>query len=135
MVYLFYALLCAGIALLFIDVAGASTAPPSIARLRHLLGIAFAAGPGLAPAIARIEPAGLVYLVAFLIFTVGALDLTARFLAQWMRRLGYVLLLAVAFLPSWSLIVLAPLVAAASIALVEADGASAEGCVVTASPR
>jgi hypothetical protein len=122
--YIYYALLCAAIVVLFVDIAGASMATPRVARLRRLLGIAFASGPGIAPVIAGFGPWEL-YGVAFALFTIGSLEVGYPFPARWTRRLGYGLMLSVGFLPSWSLIMLAPLVAFASIGLVEPRSAAA----------
>ncbi|HKY89102.1 MAG TPA: hypothetical protein VJ141_03915, partial [Candidatus Limnocylindrales bacterium] len=61
------------------------------------------------------------YFLAFLVFAAGVVDWRDRRRASiWLRRAGYLGLLALAAIPSWVLLVLTPLVFVAGAGLVRA---------------
>jgi hypothetical protein len=127
MIFVFYACLAVGVVLLVEDVRGRFTASPERVRWWARIGIAAAAGPGLAPLLAwltgRLEvtwPYPLIalgYLFSFLVFAVGVLGLAGDNASAPLRRAGYLGLLALAALPSFVLLVLTPLVALAGVGL------------------
>ena len=127
MIFVFYACLAVGVVLFVEDLRGRFTASPERVRWWGRIGIAAAAGPGLAPLLAwltgRLEvtwPYPLIafgYLVFFLVFVAGVLGLAGDHASAPLRRVGYLGLLALAALPSFVLLVLTPLVALAGVAL------------------
>jgi hypothetical protein len=126
-ILVFYACLAVGLALLVQDLRGRFAASPDRVRWWRRIGIVAAAGPGLGPCLAgltgRLEvtwPFPLIaigYLIAFLIFTTGVLELAGDRASARLRRVGYVGLLVLGALPSWVLLVLAPAVLVAGVAL------------------
>ena len=124
--YLFVAI---GLAILVQDLRGRFRVPRRRLRLFQWVGIAAAAGPTLAPpiawAIGRLQaswPFGLVALVdvlAFALFAVGVLRRASPERSTLLRRVGYILILLVAALPSWVLIIFAPFVALAAAGLAQ----------------
>ena len=127
MIFVFYACLAIGVVLLVEDLCGRLTASPERVRWWRRIGIAAAAGPGLAPLLAwltgRLEVSwpypliALGYLLFFLVFAAGALGLAGEHASPPLRRGGYLGLVVLAALPSWVLLALTPLVALAGIAL------------------
>jgi hypothetical protein len=130
MLPLFYGALLVGAWLLYRDIAGRSHAPPATVRFRRRVALVAAAGPGIAPIIyfgtgsnggaPSISLIGVAYLVLYLIFALGLLDLIPSRPARHARRTGYAGLLLLGALPSWGLLYLALFTAVAGIGLVEA---------------
>jgi hypothetical protein len=126
-IFVFYAFLAVGVALLAQDLRGRFTAAPERIRWWRRIGVAAAAGPGLAPLLAwilgRLDvtwPYPLIafgYVIFFLAFAAGVLAGDSLRAGALLRRAGYVGLLALAALPSWVLLLLTPLVALAGLAL------------------
>lgn len=127
MIWLFYAFLLLGLVLLGLDVADRLRVAPERARWWRWIGIAAAAGPGLAPLLAWLTGQlsvswpfpliALAYLAFFAAFAVGALGWLGVSVSLWLRRAGYLGLLILAALPSWVLLLLTPLVAIAGLGL------------------
>ncbi len=127
----YYAFLLVGLGLLAADLAGVLRVSAGRLRWWRWIGLAAAAGPGLAPALAAATgrlvwswPFPLIafgYGLAFAVFALGIL-LPQVGPGRWLRRSGYVGLLLLAALPSWVLIVLTPLVAIAGAGLASSDG-------------
>ena len=130
MILVFYACLVVGGLLLAAEVSGRFTVPAKRVRPFRRMGLVAAAGPGLAPILAWLTntldaswPFPLIaagYLVAFALITAGVVGPLPPRPARRLRQIGYLGLLALAALPSWVLLIFAPLVLAASLALVEA---------------
>jgi len=121
MFLVYYAFLVVGLVLLLADLTGRLRVLPPRVRWWRWLGVAAAAGPGIAPIlywwIYGMSPLiAVAYLLAFGVFALGAL-LPHRPRSALLRRGGYVALLLLAALPSWVLIVLTPFVAIAGIGL------------------
>jgi hypothetical protein len=116
-IVVFYGCVLGGVALLYLDVAGRLTVGSRVGLWRSV-GVAAAAGPGLAPIIYAIrEPTGysgvifpaisVAYLVAFLAFAIGAMDwYDRRSISVPLRRAGYAVLLALSAIPSFVLLIL-----------------------------
>lgn len=127
----FYAFLLVGLGLLAADLAGVLRVSARRLRWWRWIGLAAAAGPGLAPALAAATgrlvwswPFPLIafgYGLAFAVFALGIL-LPQVGPGRLLRRSGYIGLLLLAALPSWVLIVLTPLVAIAGVGLASSDG-------------
>ncbi len=127
-----YLFVLAGMWLLYLDLRGSLVVPRKRLMWWRWIGIAAAAGPGLAPMLGWAAgtlvtsgwwPFGVVataYLVSFGIFALGAVDLSDGPRSVKLRRLGYAGLLLLSLLPSWVLVILAPAVALAGIGLVRA---------------
>ena len=127
-----YLFVLVGMTLLYADRSGKLLVPRKRLVWWRWIGIAAAAGPGLAPmlgwAVGTLVtsgwwPFGVVasaYLVSFLVFAVGAIDLSDSERGARLRQIGYVGLLLLSLLPSWVLVVLAPAVALAGIGLARA---------------
>jgi hypothetical protein len=123
----FYAFTVLGIVVLGLDIAGQLTADDSRLPLRKAVGIAAAAITGLTPLLlwklGRIEVGpgftviAIAYLVALATYLAGLLLRPNSQVSRWVSRIGYVLLLAMASLPSFVLLVLAAPAALAGIAL------------------
>jgi hypothetical protein len=127
MILLFYIFVAAGLALAVEDVRGHLTASPERAGARKIIGVVSAASAGLAP-IALWQtgwlqvswPYPIVALASaafFLIFAIGVSGVAGAAYSPPLRRAGYIGLLAVAAVPSSGLVLLAPLVAIAGMAL------------------
>jgi len=130
-ILLFYALVLGGAALLVLDVTGHLGVPPGRVWPWRRVALVAAGGPGLAPLLVWLTdrlgvgwPYPAVasgYFLAFLIFAAGVVDWRDRRRASiWLRRAGYLGLLALAAIPSWVLLVLTPLVFVAGAGLVRA---------------
>lgn len=127
MIVVFYACLAIGVAFLVQDLRGRFTASPDRVRWGAWIGIAAAAGPGLAPLLAWLTglldvtwPYPLVALgdlLFLLVFTAGVLGHAGDHASVPLRRAGYLGLLALGALPSFVLLLLAPFVALAGVAL------------------
>jgi hypothetical protein len=127
-----YLFVLVGMALLYLDLGGRLVVPRKRLVWWRWIGIAAAAGPGLAPVLGWAVgtlvtsgwwPFGVIasaYLVSFLVFALGAIDLSDRARSVRLRRVGYLGLLLLSLLPSWVLVVLAPAVALAGIGLARA---------------
>ncbi len=131
MIFVFYALVLGGAVLLVLDVTGHLGAPPGRVWPWRRVGLVAAGGPGLAPLLLWITDRLAVswpypavaggYFLAFLVFAAGVVDWKDRRPASiWLRRAGYLGLLALAAIPSWVLLLLSPLVFGAGAGLVRA---------------
>ena len=129
MLPLFYGALMVGAWLLYRDIAGRSHARGARVRLRRRVALVAAAGPGIAPIIyfgtganggaPSLSLIGVVYLLAYLIFALGLLDLVPSRPARHARRTGYAGLLLLGALPSWGLLYVTIFTGVAGIGLVE----------------
>lgn len=129
MLPLFYGALLVGAWLLYRDIARRSLAPPATVRFRRRVALVAAAGPGIAPIIyfgtgsnggaPSLSFIGLAYLLLYLIFALGLLDLIPSRPARHARRTAYAGLLLLSALPSWGLLYLTLFTAVAGIGLVE----------------
>jgi hypothetical protein len=129
MIALFYAFIVGGAALLVLDLRGRLTVRSRVGLWRAI-GVIAAAGPGLAPITYAItERQGYVgltfplvavaYLIAFLMFAIGAMDWhDRRRFSTPVRRTGYALLVVLAALPSFVLLFLSAFVLLAGAGLV-----------------
>ncbi len=120
MLWVLYGFLVIGLSLLVADLSGRLVASWERARWWRWIGLAAAAGPGIAPLLYGAVAVGVVDLTCFAVMALGVLGLAPAAIAPWLRRAGYVGLLVVGALPSWALIALTPFVALAGLALVQA---------------
>jgi hypothetical protein len=126
---LFYGALLIGAFMLVRDIAGRSLASRASTRLRRRVALVAAAGPGIAPIIyfgtgsngaaAALSVLGVGYLLFYVLFGLGVLELIPSPAARFARRAGYAGLLVLGALPSWGLLYLAPFTGVASMGLVE----------------
>jgi hypothetical protein len=129
MLPLFYGLLLIGAWLLVRDTAGRSLASHALTRLRRRVAVVAAAAPGIAPIIyfgtgsngtaAALSVLGLGYLLFYIVFALGLLDLMPSNAATFARRAGYAGLLVFGALPSWGFLLLTPFTALAGVGLVQ----------------
>lgn len=132
MILVFYGFLLLGLGLLLLDLTDRLRVAAERARWWRWIGIAGAAGPGLAPLIAAVTgrlvvtwPFPLIastYLVLFVAFALGAFEWLGPRLSTWLRRGAYLGLLLLAALPSWVLLFLTPMVAVAGLGLSRSQG-------------
>lgn len=129
MIAVFSAFVVGGAALLLLDLRGRLTVRSRVGLWRTI-GVAAAAGPGLGPIVAlttnrlvyegtTFPAVAVAYLIAFLMFAIGAMDWhdRLRFSAP-ARRVGYALLVALAAVPSFVLLFLSAFVLVAGAGLV-----------------
>ena len=127
-----YGFIVGGAILLVLDARGRLATSPSRMRLWRAIGVAAAAGPGLAPIGAVVTNSfiyegltfptvAVAYLLAFLTFVAGASGL-AGIASLGLRRIGYAVLLALGAIPSFVLLPLAPLIFVAGAGLVRRSG-------------
>lgn len=131
MLPLFYGALLIGAFLLVRDIEGRSLASRASTRLRRRVAVVAAAGPGIAPIIyfgtggngvaAALSVIGLAYLLFYIVFALGLLELMPSDAARFARRAGYAGLLVLGALPSWGLLFLTPFTGVASVGLVEEE--------------
>jgi len=98
-------------------------------RLRRRVALVAAAGPGIAPIIyfgtgsngaaAALSTLGLGYLLFYILFALGLLQLMPSDAARFARRAGYAGLLVLGALPSWGFLALTPFTGVAGVGLVE----------------
>ena len=129
MLPLLYGALVVGALLLFRDMAGRSGATQMAVRFRRRVALVAAAGPGIAPIVyfgtgsnggaPSLNPIAVGYLVAYLVFGLGLLELMPPEAARFARRTGYAGLLLLGALPSWGLLMLTPFIGLAGVGLVE----------------
>jgi hypothetical protein len=130
-----YVFLVVGIFLLYADLTGRLTVSQRRVRWWRWIGVAAAAGPGLAPLLGALTgrltvawPFYLIaigYLLAFGAFALGAL-LPNRPGSLLLRRSGYAALLLLAALPSWALLLLTPFVAIAGVGLARQEAPASQ---------
>jgi hypothetical protein len=118
--WLFYGFLVLGLLLLVADMSGRLIVSRERVRWWRWIGLAAAAGPGIAPLLYGATVVGAANLVCFAAIAAGVLGLASATAAPWFRRIGYVGLIAIGALPSWALIFLTPFVALAGLALARA---------------
>lgn len=114
---IFYAFSALGLALLALDIAGRLTAATRGLLVRKGVGIAAAVITGLTPLLlwktGRIEVGPVfpffayAYVTALVVYLIGLLVRPDTAVSRWVSRIGYLLLLLLASLPSFVLIVLA----------------------------
>ncbi len=129
MLPLLYGALLIGTWLLVRDIAGRSRASTALMRLRRRVAVVAAAGPGIAPIIyfstgssgaaAALSTLGLGYLLFYILFALGLLELMPPDAARFARRAGYAGLLLLGALPSWAFLSLTPFTGLAGVGLVE----------------
>jgi hypothetical protein len=127
-----YLFVLGGMGLLYLDLRGLFRVERRRLVWWRWIGIAAAAGAGLAPilgwATGRLVvggwwPFGVIaagYLISAAAFALGALDLAENRGRLGLRRYGYIGLILLSLIPSWTLVALAPLVMLAGIGLVRA---------------
>jgi hypothetical protein len=118
--WVFYGFLIVGLLLLVADLSGRLVVPRERVRWWRWIGLAAAAGPGIAPLLYGATGVGVADLVCFATMALGVLGLAPAAVATMLRRGGYVGLLVIGALPSWALISVTPFVALAGIALARA---------------
>jgi len=137
MLPVFYGALLIGALLLVRDVVGRSRASHPVVRLRRRVAVVAAAGPGIAPIIyfgaglngvaGAFTVIGVGYLISYLVFALGLLDLIPPDAARFARRAGYAGLLLLGALPSWGLLYLTPFIGLAGVGLVEESASLSDG--------
>ncbi len=120
MLWLFYGFLLIGLLLLVADLSGRLLVSQERVRWWRWIGLAAAAGPGVAPLVYGATVVGVADLACFAAMAAGVLGLAPPTVAPWFRRIGYGGLLVIGALPSWALISLTPFVALAGLALARA---------------
>ena len=135
MLPLFYGALLIGAWLLVRDITGRSLASHASTRLRRRVAVIAAAGPGIAPVIyfgtgsnggaPALSVLGVGYLLFYILFALGLLELMPSDAARFARRAGYAGLLVLGALPSWGLLYLTPCTAVAAAGLVQEDASGA----------
>ena len=120
MLWVFYGFLVVGLLLLVADLSGRLIVPRDRVRWWRWIGLAAAAGPGIAPLLYGATGVGVADLVCFAAMAFGVLGHPPADAAPRLRRGGYAGLLLIGALPSWALIFLTPLVALAGLALARA---------------
>ena len=128
MIVLLYLPLALGLFALVRDLTGRLTVEPDRVRVWHAVGLVAGVGASLAPALALLQgtlgqtgPAlswiAVAYALAAALFALGILAEGRTEAAAPARRAGYGTLLLLAAIPSWSLLLLAPLVGLAGVGL------------------
>jgi hypothetical protein len=125
MLWLFYGFLLIGLLLLVADLSGRLIVSRERVLWWRWIGLAAAAGPGVAPLLYGATVVGVADLACFAAIAAGVLGLAPATAAPWLRRVGYLGLLVIGALPSWALIVLTPFVALAGLALARTPEESA----------
>ena len=117
MLWVLYGFLLIGLALLAADLSGRLVVSPKRVRSWRWIGLAAAAGPGIAPLLYGATGVGIADLACFASMAIGVLEASSPRRSAQLRRVGYVGLLVIGTLPSWALIFLTPFVALAGMAL------------------
>lgn len=130
MIFVLYACLIAGAAVLLADIRGSFTVRSDQAGAWHRVGLVAAAAPGIGPLLGWITgslsvswPFPLIaigYLLAFALLAIGLGPWAGPSAARFLRRAGYIGLLVLGALPSFVLLLFAPAILLAGAALVEA---------------
>ncbi len=124
MLWLFYGFLLIGLLLLVADLSGRLIVSRERLLWWRWIGLAAAAGPGVAPLLYGATVVGVADLACFAAIAAGVLGLASATAARWLVRIGYLGLLIIGALPSWALIFLTPFVALAGLALAQAPAES-----------
>ena len=124
MLWLFYGFLLIGLLLLVADLSGRLIVSRERLLWWRWIGLAAAAGPGVAPLLYGATVVGVADLAFFAAIAAGVLGLAPATAARWLVRIGYLGLLIIGALPSWALIFLTPFVALAGLALAQAPAES-----------
>lgn len=131
MIFILYGCWLGAASLFVLELAGRFGAPAERVPRWRSVGVIGAAGAGLIPILLWLrDPSGVgwpyplvaaTYVAAFVVFAAGVIDWQDRRPASlWLRRVGFLGLLAVAALPSMVLLLLTPLVLLAGSGLVRA---------------
>lgn len=98
-------------------------------RFRRRVAVVAAAAPGTTPIIyfgtggnggaPALNALALAYLLSYVLFALGVMDLLPSQAAMFARRAGYAGLLVLGALPSWGLLMLTPFTALAGVGLVQ----------------